>query len=272
MGVEHIAYEPFSNEALEGGTADVVGGSGLPRFDLSGADRIACFGADFLGTWLAPTEMSAGFAASRDIDEHHHAKFSFVGPRLSLTGANADEWIQARAGTEGHVALAVAGVVAAARGVPLPAGAQGFTPESVADAADVSADEIRTLGEELAAASTPVAIPPGVESQGASARQAGTRRGRASQPGAGCGGALGGPGRGRAGRHDGQLRRCAGSDRPNAGWSGAYADRDRRQPGVLAARLGRLYRRHGQRGEYDRDQLTPRRDRLGRGLGPPLPP
>ncbi|MXX78124.1 MAG: 4Fe-4S dicluster domain-containing protein, partial [Gemmatimonadales bacterium] len=97
---------------------------------------------------------------------------TFVGPRLSLTGANADEWIEARAGTEGAVALAVAGVVAAARGVTLPAGVSAVSPEAVADAAGVSADAIRALGEELAAAENAVAIPPGLESQGAAARQA----------------------------------------------------------------------------------------------------
>ena len=172
MGVEHIAWEPFGNGALAAGTAEVSGGTGMPRFDLSAADRIACFGADFLGTWLAPTQLSAGFAAARDVEAHRHAKFTFVGPRLSLTGANADEWIEARAGTEGAVALAVAGVVAAARGVALPAGLPNVSPESVADAAGVSADAIRALGEELAAAESPVAIPPGLESQGADARQA----------------------------------------------------------------------------------------------------
>ena len=172
MGVEHIAWEPFSNDALATGTADVSGGAGMPRFDLSSADRIACFGADFLGTWLAPTQMSAGFAAARDIEAHHHAKFTFVGPRLSLTGANADEWIEARAGAEGAVALAVAGVVAASRGAELPAGLPGVSPEAAADAAGVPADAIRALGEELAAAENAVAIPPGLESQGADARQA----------------------------------------------------------------------------------------------------
>ena len=172
MGVEHIAWEPFSNDALATGTADVSGGAGMPRFDLSSADRIACFGADFLGTWLAPTQMSAGFAAARDIEAHHHAKFTFVGPRLSLTGANADEWIEARAGAEGAVALAVAGVVAASRGAELPAGLPGVSPEAAAEAAGVPADAIRALGEELAAAENAVAIPPGLESQGADARQA----------------------------------------------------------------------------------------------------
>ncbi|MYE33708.1 MAG: 4Fe-4S dicluster domain-containing protein [Gemmatimonadales bacterium] len=172
MGVEHVAWEPFSNDALATGTADVSGGAGMPRFDLSSADRIACFGADFLGTWLAPTQISAGFAAARDIDAHHHAKFTFVGPRLSLTGANADEWVEARAGTEGTVALAVAGVVAASRGAELPAGLPNVSPESAAEIAGVSADAIRALGEELAAAENAVAIPPGIESQGADARQA----------------------------------------------------------------------------------------------------
>ena len=70
------------------------------------------------------------------------------------------------------MALAVAGVVAATRGVALPAGLPSVSPESVADAAGVSADAIRALGEELAAAESPVAIPPGLESQGADAGQA----------------------------------------------------------------------------------------------------
>ena len=172
MGVEHIAYEPFSLDALALGTSDVSGGSGLPRFDLSSADHIACFGADFLGTWLAPMSQSRGFSEARDIEAGHHAKFSFVGPRMSLTGANADEWFEARAGTEGAIALAVAGVVAAERGTQLPQGAPQMSPESVADVVGVSADRIRALGEELAAASAAVAIPPGIESQDGNARQA----------------------------------------------------------------------------------------------------
>ena len=168
-GAEHIAWEPFGNEALTAGR----GAASLPHYALGDADRIVCFGADFLGTWLSPTELAGQFARSRDIDGsgHPHAKFTFVGPRLGLTGSNADEWIEARAGTEGQVAMAVANVVAAARGVSLGAGA-AYTPESVADATGVSAEAIRALGEDLAAASAAVAIPPGIESQGPDAAAA----------------------------------------------------------------------------------------------------
>ncbi|MFV1986143.1 MAG: 4Fe-4S dicluster domain-containing protein [Gemmatimonadota bacterium] len=174
MGAEHVAYEPFSNEALTTGRASVSGSTGLPRYDLGAADRVVCFGADFLGTWLSPTDLAAGFAASRDIEGsgNRHAKFTFVGPRLGLTGSNADEWVEARAGTEGQVALAIANVVSASRGITLPAGASDYTPDAVASATGVSADRIRALGDELAAATSAVAIPPGVESQGADAAAA----------------------------------------------------------------------------------------------------
>jgi len=169
-GVEHLAFEPFGSQALATTSAARL----LPRYDLASADRIVCFGADFLGTWLSPTDLAAGFAASRDIegDEHRHAKFTFVGPRLSVTGSNADEWLEAIGGTEGQVALAIAGVVAAARGVALPAGVTAPSPEAVAGVAGVPADRIQALGEELASASSAVAIPPGIESQGADAAAA----------------------------------------------------------------------------------------------------
>ena len=270
MGVEHIAWEPFGNGALAAGTADVSGGAGMPRFDLSGADRIACFGADFLGTWLAPTELSAGFAAARDVEAHRHAKFTFVGPRLSLTGANADEWIEARGGTEGAVALAVAGVVAATRGVALPAGLPSVSPESVADAAGVSADAIRALGEELAAAESPVAIPPGLESQGADARQAHAAVaalnemlgavGRSVFPGAGA------PAGTTAGFADMQALIGRMRGRP-----GSHAHRGRVQPRLRAPRFGRVRGGDGQRGEHGRDHAAPRRDGCGLRLDSPFP-
>lgn len=171
-GVEHHAFEPFGSQALAAGSG--AGAGPLPGYDLAAADRIVCFGADFLGTWLSPTDLAAGFAASRDIDGagHRHAKFTFVGPRLSVTGSNADEWLEASAGTEGQVALAIAGVVAAARGVDLPAGVTAPTPGSVAEITGVTGDRIQALGEELSAASSAVAIPPGIESQGADAAAA----------------------------------------------------------------------------------------------------
>ena len=163
-GAEHIAWEPFGHEA--------IGGSGYPGFDLSGADEIVCFGADFLGTWLDPEGMAASFAEARTVEGGSFAKFTFVGPRLSLTGTNADEWLEARAGTEALIAAAVANEVAAARGMPAPAHAAGVTVDRAAEVSGVDADRIRRLAEELAGSSSAVAVPPGIESQGPDAQAA----------------------------------------------------------------------------------------------------
>jgi molybdopterin-containing oxidoreductase family iron-sulfur binding subunit len=172
LGAEHIAFETFEYSAIRQAHQAVFGRDVIPRYDLASADRIVGFGADFLGTWLAPVELAAGFSAARDVDAGRHAKFTFVGPRLSITGTNSDQWIKARAGTEGAVALAVATVVAQARGVSLPAGVPSHTPESVADAAGVDASQIRALAEELAGANAAVALPPGFEAQGPGALEA----------------------------------------------------------------------------------------------------
>jgi molybdopterin-containing oxidoreductase family iron-sulfur binding subunit len=172
-GAEHVAYEAFELTALREANRLVFGTAELPSYQLEQADRIVCFGADFLGTWLAPTELSARFAEARDVDSGRHAKFTFVGPRASLTGGNADERIQARAGTEGLVAFAVARIVAEQRGLTdLAAALSAYTVDAIAGVAGVEAEAIEHLGQELVEAHAPVALPPGVEGQGVQATAA----------------------------------------------------------------------------------------------------
>ena len=173
-GTEHIRWEPLSYGPVLSASELAFGRREIPSYDLARADRIVCFGADFLGTWSSPVQLAGGFAEARDVDHGRHAKLTFVGPRLSVTGLKADDWVPARTGTEALVALSVAAVVAERRGVDVPlAGLLGrYAPEAVADRCGVAAEEIRRLGEELGDADRPVALPPGFEGQGAEATQA----------------------------------------------------------------------------------------------------
>jgi molybdopterin-containing oxidoreductase family iron-sulfur binding subunit len=172
-GAEHIRWEPLGYEAALTANEIAFGRREVPSYDLERADRIVCFGADFLGTWSSPVQLAAGFAEARDVDHGRHAKLTFVGPRLSMTGLKADEWVATRSGSEGLVALAVAAVVAERNGVdaPLAGLLAGNAPEAVADRAGVTPEQIRRLGDELATATAPVAIPPGFEGQGVEATQ-----------------------------------------------------------------------------------------------------
>jgi molybdopterin-containing oxidoreductase family iron-sulfur binding subunit len=166
VGAEHVRWEPLALEAHRRANDRVFGRSEIPEYALEESDHVVSFGADFLGTWLAPVELARRFSRARDLEgEGRHAKLSFVGPRLNVAGTNADDWLATRPGTAGLVALAVARVVAEARGGEAGRGIREllvpYTPERAGERAGISPDRIRSLGEELAAAERPVALPPG---------------------------------------------------------------------------------------------------------------
>ena len=174
-GGERVVYEPFALEALSHAAGAVFGVESQPRFDLTDADLVIDFGADSLGTWLSPVEHSRQLMQSRDavngaagID----ARLVYVGPRLDETAGSADEWLAAKPGTEGILALAIARVAFDASRAQgrTPAGDEDalrrvladFDADSAASRSGVPAETIRRLGKAMLAARRPAALPPGV--------------------------------------------------------------------------------------------------------------
>ncbi len=170
VGATWMPWEPLGLEALRTAHEIAFGVDAIPTYELNRADHIVCFGADFLGTWLAPVELGARFSAGRFPEHGLQGRFSFVGPRLSLSGLKADEWLPARAGTETLIALALAREVAArkadGRAARVEAVLAPFTIEGVAEATGVGEDKLRDLAEHFAAAQSPIALPPGIAAQG----------------------------------------------------------------------------------------------------------
>jgi anaerobic selenocysteine-containing dehydrogenase/Fe-S-cluster-containing dehydrogenase component len=161
LGGRHVVYEPFAFEALHEGNRLAFGTTAVPSYDFGRATYVLSFGADFLDTWLAPVDYqhafanAHGYAAGRDPGM---AKFVFVGPRMNLTGMNADEWLAPVPGTEGRVALAVAAVMVRDRLVPARpelarlSGLLGrHHPEAVAAVSGVDVATIERIAHELAA-------------------------------------------------------------------------------------------------------------------------
>src|SRR2546429_6767435 len=77
-------------------------------------------------TWLSPVGYQNAFTHAHAFQTGRAAspaKFVYVGPRLSLTGMSADEWIAPVPGSEGLLALAMAQVIVTGRRAPLPADA-----------------------------------------------------------------------------------------------------------------------------------------------------
>jgi menaquinone reductase, molybdopterin-binding-like subunit len=155
-------YEPFDEGVLRQANLLSFGHFRLPTFDLGSADYVISFGADFLGTWNSPVAQSIGYGEMRQGRPGRRAKFVQVESRMSQTGANADEWIPCRPGTEGVLALGIAHVILSEKLAPQgpgsragsliagwSAGLPDHTPEAVEKQTGVSAAVVKRLAHEV---------------------------------------------------------------------------------------------------------------------------
>jgi molybdopterin-containing oxidoreductase family iron-sulfur binding subunit len=101
-------------------------GVAWPRLSFTDAKLIVSIGADFLEGWGASVPQQLDFADARAKLENA-PRFVYIGPRRSLTGLNADQWIPCAPGAE----LAVINYLAG-RG-PAPTRAQTGVEPAVLD-------------------------------------------------------------------------------------------------------------------------------------------
>jgi anaerobic selenocysteine-containing dehydrogenase len=155
-----LCSPPFS-EQVSDDSGNVVR---QPIFDIANATYLLSFGARFLETWRSPVMHSLAYGEFRSARGKARGKFVHVEPRMSLTAANADEWLPARSGTEGSVALALAQVMAReglSRVSLLPEFTtflEDFAPEKIAATVDVPAEKLVRIAREFATAERPLAI------------------------------------------------------------------------------------------------------------------
>jgi anaerobic selenocysteine-containing dehydrogenase len=137
----------------------------LPAYDLSSADLIYSFGADFLGTWLSATRYGLDFGHFRSQPFALRGYLVQFEPRMSNTGAKADRWLPVQPGSEALLAQALVRLIAD----------QGFGPadrvsraqslaanvdiNQVSAASQVTADDLASLARIFVEAAHPLAIP-----------------------------------------------------------------------------------------------------------------
>jgi anaerobic selenocysteine-containing dehydrogenase/Fe-S-cluster-containing dehydrogenase component len=83
-------------------------GAAWPRWNFADARLIISFGADFLDGWGASVPHQLDFADAR-AKITGAPRFIYIGPRRSLTGLNADQWIACQPGGELAIANFLAG-------------------------------------------------------------------------------------------------------------------------------------------------------------------
>jgi molybdopterin-containing oxidoreductase family iron-sulfur binding subunit len=98
----HLSVDFDADEAVMASHRAAYGVA-MPTYDFTGAKLIVSFGADFLDGWGASVPNQLAFAEARAKIEGA-PRFVYVGPRRSLTGLNADQWIACKPGSEVAIA------------------------------------------------------------------------------------------------------------------------------------------------------------------------
>jgi anaerobic selenocysteine-containing dehydrogenase len=166
-----LVHELFGDDVLRRANLESFGRHQLPTFDLARTRYVISFGADFLGTWNSPVAQSVAYGRMRQGRPGVRARFVQLEPRMSQTGASADEWIPIKPGTEGVLALGLAQVMLASRLRPAEAGGRAgavidgwngglsdYTPADVERVTGVTAARIDRLARELADQRPAVAV------------------------------------------------------------------------------------------------------------------
>jgi anaerobic selenocysteine-containing dehydrogenase len=157
-----LVFELFGDDVLRRANALSFGKEQLPTLDLARSSYILSFGADFLGTWNSPVAQNIGYGLMRQGRPGIRGKFVQFEYRMSQTGANADEWIAVRPGTEGILALGLANAImtsgarkpadAGRAGMLIPGWASGltdYTPQAAEKKTGVAAARIERLATEF---------------------------------------------------------------------------------------------------------------------------
>ncbi len=159
-----LGDELNGQQALSRVSEQLYGVEAVPLFDIAQADAVFSFGANFLETWLSPIHYSRAYAELRRGQLGKRGYLVQFEPRLSSTGAAADEWVRIRPGSEGWVALGL-GKIAVEEGL-LDGSQYGVFYEQVGmaeveEASGVPAEELERLARIFATVPSQVAIPGG---------------------------------------------------------------------------------------------------------------
>jgi Fe-S-cluster-containing dehydrogenase component len=145
----HLSFDAGADHAVIAANRQTYGVA-WPKLDFRAARLVVSIGADFLDSWGAMVPQQLDFADAR-ADHDKAPRLIYVGPRRSLTGLNADQWIDCRPGSE----MAIVRML------------QGQMPiEAVSQATGVSASVLDAFGREFASSTPSMVIAGGGNADG----------------------------------------------------------------------------------------------------------
>ncbi len=165
LGSNRLLHYDFDHpHTLYAANQKFFGQDHLPYYDLQNTNLLLSFGADYLTNWISPVHHSIGFGTSRQRQAEERGRFVQIEPRMSVSGAAADEWIAAIPGTEGILALGMANHIVSQgnyQGVDRAdwsAALSDYSPSQVAEQTGIPESTITRLADEFTETQPSLAI------------------------------------------------------------------------------------------------------------------
>ncbi|MEM7416952.1 MAG: molybdopterin dinucleotide binding domain-containing protein [Gemmatimonadota bacterium] len=158
-----VEFDSVSRAPLREATRLAYGVNELPRYDIEASRFLLSFGNDFVDDGSVADDRGLARMSAVDDAEHEKGTFTYLGPRLSTTGLNADEWFPIVPGSEATVALGMAAHIAGGQASgPYANLLQNFSLADAATASGIEEDALRDLADRFAEAQPSLALGPGV--------------------------------------------------------------------------------------------------------------
>ncbi|HMQ49186.1 MAG TPA: TAT-variant-translocated molybdopterin oxidoreductase [Saprospiraceae bacterium] len=149
---EVVLYDPVSSSAILEANRDSFGQPVIPSYRFDRAKMIVSFGADFLGTWISPTEYATQYAVNRKVDDNEKAELSRhiqIESHMSLTGSNADNRILVKPSEQGAAIVSLYNELAALANVSAISGAPTLKGDTLAKIKKIAKDLYGNRGQSL---------------------------------------------------------------------------------------------------------------------------
>lgn len=124
-GVRHVVYDPVSYSGMIKANKESYGRAVIPQYHFDKAAVVVSFMADFLGTWLNPSEFAAGYAATRDLTNgekklSYHIQYE---AGVTISGSKADKRVRIKPSSVAGLLIGLYNNIAAHAGAStLPGG------------------------------------------------------------------------------------------------------------------------------------------------------
>jgi MoCo/4Fe-4S cofactor protein with predicted Tat translocation signal len=88
--VEYVQYDAISYNGIREANLESFGKRIIPDYDFSKAKTIVSIGADFMNSWVLPTQFLGDYVKTRNPDNEWMSRHFQFETNMSMTGSNAD--------------------------------------------------------------------------------------------------------------------------------------------------------------------------------------